>query len=553
MNSSAFDIAEKQYKQKSNIATEVSKSKNAFDIAEEQFKKPKSYLRDISEQGIKGSLEGALGTYGDLFDLLGLQSKEMLPGEKSQYDLESQASPEQLPHLVDSSDVLPRYSRAPNSQDIGEFIEKSGGPGEAETGSGRYANRIARLTSSGTALGSKLLKAPIIAGAVGQTLAELGAPGWAQAAGELAAFLKSTPKLKGNISSGSPEIKDKLAKLKKLGYSDQDLTLAKSALEDKGFLKKASKLTSDSEKRFKETLTNAENNVQDILKKGFPGLDEGLGNIKNASSELYASVDELAKNVSITKPEIFIENAQKTIEKLKNSLANTPQEKQVIELLEKAIESSKGSPTADSYINFYQGLNQLGNWGSPKQREHVFSTVKDAIKQTFKKQGPEGQKLANTFDEANNSWKRFRLAEDVTNVIEKASTEEGLNFTKLSKSLDNPDTLKTFIDGLGKEQAHNLKLISKTSSQIKDLEKVMKGGLGKEALGIGKAFSLSKALLTGDFAALKGIVGAETAGRISTRLLTDPKYQSMQLKLIDKFKSGHYNQIPLLIERMTSL
>ena len=46
------------------------------------------YAADFGKQAVQGVGIGALGTYGDILDMLGLQSKETLPGEQAKYSRE---------------------------------------------------------------------------------------------------------------------------------------------------------------------------------------------------------------------------------------------------------------------------------------------------------------------------------------------------------------------------------------------------------------------------------------------------------------------------------
>lgn len=506
-------------------------------------------LKEVPKQFVKGVGSGFLGTYGDVLDFLGVQSKEVLPGEQTQYQMEARATPEQLAYLTDSDEPLPRYSRLPSSEQVSQFTEELGGPGKPNTVEGKYAERAGRLLGGGLSTGSTALKAPLLAAGVGQALEEAGAPPWAQAAGEIITFAK-TAKSKRALTAKSPEIQNKINDLRKHGFSEQDLTLAKNSLEDRGFWKKISKHTEGAENKFKSVYETSEKKINDIMNKGFPGLEKGLSNVRKDSSELYSALDDVSKNVVIKNPESFTNEAQKSISQLKKSLANTPQEKQVINLLEEAIQASVEERTADHYINFYQGMNQIGNWSSPKQREYVFKTVKDSIKKTFNDQGPEGKKLADLFEKSNESWKKFRQAEDVTNILEKASTEEGMNFSKLSKLLENPNNFDTISEAIGKESANNMKLISNVSKSIADLEKTMKGGVVKEALGAGKLWTLAKSLVTLDFTGLKGILGAEIGGRLATNLLTKPEYQNIHLKMLNSVKDKKYDKLRILSSTM---
>lgn len=500
-------------------------------------------LSDVSSQAIKGGAKGFLGSYGNLLDLAGLQKKGTAQGEEGLNIFEHGASDIELAAMSDADEPVPRYTSLPSSQEVGQGIEALGGPGEAKTRGGRFAERIGEFVGGGAALGSPQAKLATAAGSVGQGLEEAGAPKWLQAAGEIVTFLKGS-RAKTPIQSSSKEANAELSRLKKLGYSDEDLTLAKNALEERGWLKKTSKITPDAENKFKTAMKNSEEHVSNILEKSFPGIkDEGVSGIRAASEELFGNLDNLAKQVVIENPGSFVKNADKAIERLKGTLANTPQEKEVIGVLEAAKQAAVEGRSADVYTRFYRGLNQIGKWGNPKEREHIFTLVKDAIKQTFRDQGPEGNKLAGALEDANKSWIKYLNAEDVTEMLAKVTTEEGVNFSKLSRSLDNPNNYRTVEKALGKESASNMKKIAQTASSIKALEKTMIGGDVKKALGSSKLAAVAYSAVTGDISPIKAYIGILGAGRLSTKLLTDPKYQNLRLKLLNAVKDQNWNLV----------
>lgn len=544
------EIEEPVQTEQSPIIKDTAPSKGSYEFIEEE--KPseietfKENVKDIAKQAPKETLAGALGSYGDILDLFGLQSKKINPGERAQYELEANARPEDLPHLVDTEDVLPRYSKLPSSEETSQFIEELGGPGKPKTLAGRFSKRGGRFVGSGLAFGQTNALLNLGAGIAGQAAEELGASPWIQAAVELGTFLKGS-KSKSPITSNSPEIAEEIKRLKSIGFSDQDITLAKNALEDRGWLKKTSQFTQQAEKKFKESAKGSEKKFESILEDSFPGLKEGgPGTFKQASSELFNSLDELAQGIVVENPEIFVNESNKAIANLERTLAKVPQKKQVVELLEEANKNAYQGLTADYYTNFYKDLNSVGQWGNPKQREHVFSLVKDAIKNTFKAQGPEGKKLASSLEDANKSWMKYLQAEDISNLTQKAMTDEGMNFSKMYKMLQNPENFQTFSKGIGKEQTQNLKQIVKTGQDIKDLKQVMKGGLVKEALGAGKLYAIGKAVVTLDWKSLAGYVGAQVAGKTATKFLIDPKYQNLQLKLLNAVKEEKWNSVRVI-------
>lgn len=505
---------------------------------------------DIASQTAKGAAKGFLGAYGNILDLAGLQRKGEAPGQEALTRLEPGLSDVQLAAISDSEDILPRYTSLPSSEEVGQGIKALGGPGEAKTRLGRYGERIGEFAGGGAAIASPQAKLATAAGTVGQSLEELGAPKWLQAVGEIATFLRGS-RAKTPIQSTGKEVNAELDRLRKLGYSDEDLTLAKNALENRGWLKKTSKLTPEAENRFKIAMQNSEEQVSNILEQSFPGIKAtGPSGMRAASEELFGALDDLAKDVVIENPRSFTSNADKAIERLKGTLANTPQEKEVIGILEAAKQAAVEGRSADVYTRFYRGLNQIGKWGNPKEREHVFTLVKDAIKQTFRDQGPEGKRLASALEDANKSWIKYLNAEDVSEMLAKVTTEEGVNFSKLARSLDNPNNYKTLEKALGKESASNMKKIADTASSIKGLEKTMLGGQVKQALGSSKLAAVAYAIATGNIAPIKAYIGAMAASKISTRFLTDPKYQNLRLKMLNAVNDQNWNLVKVISESM---
>ena len=566
---------------------EAAPKKNKFTIGSP--KKKDDFIsalgRDVQEvpgQAAKGLGQGFGGTYGDILDLFGLQAKETLPGQKSLFETEAKASPVELAAMSDADEPTPRYSRLPSSEEAGEALEKAGLPGEAKTPLGRLAHRGGQFVGGGAAFGQLQAGLPLKAAFAGQTAEELGAPKWLQAILELGTFVKGS-KSKNPLSSSSKEVDQELKRLSDIGFSDDDLTLAKNALEDRGWLKKTSKFTPEAEQKFNSSVKNSEQHVEDILEQSFPTITKtGTSQFKEKAEQLFDGLDSLAQEVVIENPASFQKNAKSAIKDLKATLANTPEEKEVIGILNKAVEASKGKipasvqdkvnkakelikdkpekagfekflnkiledsrekPTGNFYTAFYRGLNRIGKWGNPRQRERVFTTVKNSVKDTFNDQGPIGQELAKRLDSANDSWIKYLRAEDVSDLMRTVTTEEGVNFGKLAHMLDNPTHYDVLVKGLGKNQASNLRLIAKTAKSIQGLEKKIKGGQVKDALGAGKAFALAKGVFTGDFKSLKAYVGAESLGRIAAKFLTDPKYQNLQLRLLDAIKDKKYDLI----------
>ena len=89
---------------------------------------------------------------------------------------------------------------------------------EPKTAAGRYAKRIGKFTGATASFGGGGgWASPIAAGVAGQSLEELGAPPWVQAAGEIVAALKFSPKKPISVSSKSKEVEEVITEFEKSG------------------------------------------------------------------------------------------------------------------------------------------------------------------------------------------------------------------------------------------------------------------------------------------------------------------------------------------------
>jgi hypothetical protein len=522
------------------------------------------YAADLGKQGAQGFGIGSLGTYGDILDLFGLQSKETLPGEKATYEMESQAldkmnQPGYKPSFTDiaalsgDDDILPRYSRLPSSQDVETAGKELGLVSEPKTAAGRYGKRIGKF-SGGTAAfgGAGGWAAPIVAGAAGQTLEELGAPPWMQATAEIIAALKTGPKSTIAITSKSPQVEKVLKDLRKAGYSEKDITLAKSALEERKILKKYASLTPEAENSIQQGVKNSEELFKEQIKKGLPGYAEGgLPYLEKQASNVYQSMEQLASSVPIKNKE----PVRKAVEGAIAYLEKYPlldEQKKFIEFMKDGLGKLDKADTAEFFTGFYRNLGKAGNWGNPSQKEHLLGMVKEGIKKTFAESGPEAAKFGKYFDATNEAWKKWLGARDLMQTIEKAQNVEGTNFKKLTSILNDPANHELAKKVLGQEQVQNIKAISEGAqaieSLLKQIPKVDKGTQEMKFLG-----SLGALLIHGNKAPLIALVGLGLAKKLSTALLIDPNKQNTMKKLIVAAKNKSIDKAAILAQELLKI
>jgi hypothetical protein len=516
------------------------------------------YGSDIGKQAAQGFGIGALGTYGDILDLFGLQSKEVLPGEKAKYGRESDildkiqggAVPSlgEFMELSGDDDILPRYSRLPSSSQVESFGKELGLVSEPKTAAGRYARRIGKLGGGGASLGGGGILSPIIAGSAGQTLEEMGAPPWAQAAAEIVASLKYAPKSNIPITSKSKEVENVIKDLRKAGYSEKDITLAKSALEDRKILKKYATLTPEAENAIQQGVKNSEQLFKEQIKKGLPGYAEGgIPYLEKQASSLYGAMEELASSIAVTNKEPVKKSIQKAIDYLEK-YPLLDEQKKFIEFMKDGLAKVDKSDTAEFLTGFYRNLGKAGNWGDPKQKEHLLGLVKQGIKDSFAQSGPDAAKFGKYFEATNEGWKKWLNARDLMETIEKTQNVDGMNFKKLANVLNDPKNHDLAKKVLGNEQVDGIKTIIKGADAIESLLKqIPKADKTSAAI---KTLEGVRSLITGDFRTLGAIIGIEAAKKLSTKLLIDPKKQNIMKKLIIAARNNSPQQAMILAQEL---
>ena len=516
------------------------------------------YATDFGKQTAQGVGIGALGTYGDILDLFGLQPKETLPGEKAKYGrefdvlekLEGNEVPSagELMELSDDDDISPRFSRISSSQDVESLGQDLDLVSEPKTAAGRYGRRIGKLGGGGLAFGSTALAAPIAAGIAGQSLEEAGAPPWMQAAAEIIVALKVAPKSNVPITSKSKEVEKVIQDLRKAGYTEKDITLAKSALEERNLLKKYASLTPEAENAINTGIKNSENLLKEQIKKGLPGYAEGgLPYLEKQASNVYQTMEELATTIPVKNTEPVKKSIQNAIDYLEK-YPLLDEQKKFIEFLKDGLVKSDKANTAEFFTGFYRNLGKAGNWGDPKQKEHLLGLVKQGIKDTFEQSGHESAKFGKYFEATNEAWKKWLNAKDLMQAIEKAQNVDGTNFKKLASILNDPQNHDLAKKVLGPEPLANIKSITEGAGAIDSLLKqIPKSDKSIQSLKILEGL---RSLFTGDYRPLAAIITLEGAKRLATSLLTNPEKQNIMKRIITASKNNAPQQAVILAQEL---
>ncbi len=502
---------------KEDIFSDVRPRKENFEGDKSEAKKPKEntwgdIISDVFKQGAKETAINTLGTYGDIY----------------------QATKSKNEDLIDVNPV----QLAPTTNKLRDINESLGGPGEAETGPGRYAGNVGKLYGSGLAFGQVNPLPAIVGGLAGEGVKDLGGGPLLQGAVEIASMVLTPTKWPTLANSVKKGVEDVVNKLKNLGYTEKDITLAvNSASKGKRLGVKANR-GSKTEQAFEDFAEHSDDIVAKILESEVPGFEKGAKHIHQLASDAYGQVAEEASKINIKKLDPFIASMESTMKEVKRKIGHNAEAKNFINELTEHTLDIIDNPTAENMMNFFSKLNGLGKWISRSQKDRIISNVKNSIKDTFRAEGKQGAELADKFEKVNAGVKKAYDAEKVSKVINKATTQEGINYNQLNKSFDSKDTVKLFEDVLGKKQTENLQLIAKTGKEVKNFDKSWK--ITNLLTGTPTSFATQAGYLfySGSWPAMAALKIGEVGSRLlAEKSLTDPKFQNLFLRGLHAIKS----------------
>jgi hypothetical protein len=461
------------------VESEVEQTKNQKKQKEKRLS-PKEIEKEVYQQGIKETLIGAAGTYGDLLQLVGLGGQSEKEEDKNYAEFETLEKMEQPGYKPSFSDIdslsedntLPTSPRLPNSKGLREFNDLIGGPGKPKSFEGKVAARTGRLYGSGIAFGDINPGPPTIAGIAGQLAEEAGAGELGQAGAEIAALFASGGFGSGIAASTKQAVKAKINQLRSLNYTEKEIATSISAGEK--YAKIASKQASKgskSESLIENIGKKSENLVEDILGSSISGYEKGPQHIHEMASKVYGEVAKDGSKLILQDTKPFINSAEEAIKEISKNLGVKPELKPIIKRLKEAISSAKKNPTAENMMKFYQELGAMGGWTNRADKDRILTIARNGIKDTFGNNGKEGKEFLKKFEAANEGVKKAYQAEDVYNLLKPSKTQDGLNFSTLSKVFDKKDNVDLLTKTIGKTQTRNLQLIAKTGAEVKNFDK----------------------------------------------------------------------------------
>lgn len=507
---------------------------------------------DVAKQAAKETLIGAGGAYGDLLELTGQGKRSESEKKKNLQDLETlkrfdepgyKPSAADVASLSDDSET-PRSLSLPTSEDLRSANEALGGPGEPETAQGKYAARAGKLYGTGLAFGQVNPIPAAAAGTAGQAVEDLGGGPLLQAAAEIATLVLTQGK-GVSVSSAKKAVQEKIDSMKALGYTEEDITLAINAAYKNGKRVSNASKGAATEQAFEDFATNSDKIVSDVLSSEIPGIEKGSKFVHEMASDAYGQVAKEAANITITNSKPFVDSAKRVVDHLQNTLGKNPDAQAFIKRISEAAMESYQYPSAEKMMNFYKELNSMGNWLGRNQKDRLITQMKDGIKETFRSEGKQGKALADKFDKANKGIQRAYKAEEVSDLMQKVTTQDGIDYKKFSKLFDKKENVELLTNVLGSKQAGNLKLIADTGKSVKDFDKGWKAAnafrVGSGA-DIVRGAAASYYIFQGDWEGLAKVaatkVGAAGIRKLAEKSLTDPKFQNILIKGIHAVKTA---------------
>jgi hypothetical protein len=240
---------------------------------------------------------------------------------------------------------------------------------------------------------------------------------------------------------------------------------------------------------------DAKQNILGKLTRKTTGLKKALELTENKLGDVRSKLGEKASSL----PQISEEISEKLTDqfaKIRTSLGKTvkgsPDKEAAAKFIEDSIERINNfGANPEELMNFYHDINAAVNWRAIKGGKKVLSTLK----------------------------------EPVLEALEKASPKIGKDFRKFNLLY----------------------------SKMKDFEKAVGYPKIAEFINHGKAAEFLTYAALGSLGGIKMLAGTEAARQISTKLLTDPKWQNLHNKILNSIKNGSFNAMPKLVQILKNM
>src|SRR6185312_1200202 len=325
-------------------------------------------LKDVGQQILSKGASGLAGAYGDVTGVLGLGTKETLPGEeiRRRAGFEDPTS-----QLAQDEDLIPNYTNLPTSSDVKQGIESLTGIGEGETPAGRIAGRGAEFIGGALSMpgsGLKSLATAAGSGIAGQSLREIGAPEALATGTEIASSIIPSA-ISGKLEAGK-KTKNLVDAGRRIGLSENQITpliQSEKKIATIGKIAHKGERTKELFTSIKDTLGNSYDNVKNSV--------ANLGKVNASNSQLLqnkftAIRDDLLKTVKAS-----------------------PDKEAAIKFIDEAIDKiSKTGASPEELVNFWQDINKSVRWNSLQGGKKSLTRLKEPISEVLNNVAPQAAK-----------------------------------------------------------------------------------------------------------------------------------------------------------------
>lgn len=511
----------------------------------------------------------SLGTYGNLLDLVGLQSKtRVTPGQQELYreqeEILDRMNAGETPSLADLMTLTgdeQSAMRLPSSEEARNLLELLGHESfQPETAGGRAGQRVGSFLGTSAAMapfGGASPKADVLAGLAGQAVEEAGGGPLAQMGAETVPYLFGKRVPSSAVASRSKQAQPVLETLTKEGFPKEAINLAKGALEEHPVLKKVGKITTPAEKALQSYSESAVRTYQDMLSNAFPGLEHGLEQMEAKAGEVYKTLQKnpfTVKNPNAVKAELT--------DYIKHHFAYEPTLRDGLLQKMEGWKKGKGAfPKAEvssnDLIDLIQDVNAHGDWTQPSKKTARLDQFKERIKDIFRQEGPSQKAFLEEYNNANKAYSIFQKAKQATKIFEPAFLDGKVDYKKLEGILKNQKNLGKLAQSIPAARLRTLREIAATGNEIGNLEKALASQSSfatnaDRAKMMGLAFALGSmdvAIIAKSLAGYAGVEATkEMTQRIATRLLIDPEYQNLVKRSLHAIKSGTGTALPKIAQ-----
>lgn len=437
-----------------------------------------SPAKEVVKQSLVGGAKGGLGSYGDILDLLNIQTKESLPGEKIRHQQEIEAlnrvgQNNSKPTLYDflslsEDDIAPSYSRLPSAEDIGNFMEMLGIETEPKTTAGKYAHRIGETIGSAASLGGtgKALSILGLGAGVGEGVEQATDSPTAGLVAELLTTLGSGG-LRKKLAPTSSKGKELVEQGRKIGLTEEELTPLLQGEKKLATFSKLAKKTNKTSQTFKK-------------------INEKLGDAYDLIREQFSKHGALSSSQN----EKLLKEFGKINKKLRTTLKASPEKEGAIKYIEESMENLRNRGTNPSeLIGFWGDINNAVNWNAVKGGKKSIAALKQPIREVLQEINPQ---LAKDFELTNNLYSKYKKVSKALkpDMIDKWLNKGEAAAIVTSLATGNPILLKgvateSAIRILSKELLTNPRLQNVSNKALQSIRQ-NKGAAGTQVLKTAK-------------------------------------------------------------------